>query len=174
VAGAAKDGRETSGTLLVWIGVLKLLKATLLVAVGLGAFRLVHEDAERIVREWVREMRVDPDNHLIHEVLVKLSAVTPNQLQALAAGTFIYAALFLVEGVGLVLRKRWAEYLTVVVTSLLIPLEVYELLQRFTVVRLAVLVVNVAIVVYLIVRLRMTRKTRPPAVAVGPVVDDGR
>ncbi len=52
-------------------------------------------------------------------------------------GTFLYAGLFLIEGTGLLLRKHWAEYFTIITTGLFIPLEVYELARHFTVVKLA-------------------------------------
>jgi uncharacterized membrane protein (DUF2068 family) len=58
---------------------------------------------------------------------------------------FLYAGLFATEGSGLLLRKRWAEYFTIVTTSGLIPLEVFELVRHFTVTKLVVLIVNVLI-----------------------------
>ena len=67
-------------------------------------------------------------------------------------------SLFTVEGVGLWKGKRWAEYLTVIATSALIPFEVYELARRLTMVRVSALVVNVAAVIYLVYRLRHPRQ----------------
>ena len=58
------------------------------------------------------------------------------------------------EGLGLLFRKRWAEYLTVVATSAFVPLELYEIARHLTLTRLVVLVVNIVIVGYLLVRLR--------------------
>lgn len=150
--------QQKSGTLLVWIGIFKLIKAALLVATGVGALKLVGQDASHTIREWLRQARVDPDDKVIHSILARLDVVTPGQLRGLGIGTFVYAALFLVEGVGLVLRKRWAEFVTIGVTGALLPLEVYELVQKLTVVRVIVLVLNVAIVVYLIARLRAGKK----------------
>ena len=69
-------------------------------------------------------------------------------------GTFLYAGLFATEGLGLLLRKRWAEYFTIVTTSGLIPLEVFEIARHFTVAKLVVALVNVLIVWYLAVRVR--------------------
>lgn len=69
-------------------------------------------------------------------------------------GTFVYAALLLTEGTGLLLRKRWAEYFTIITTACLIPLEVYEIVRRVTAVKTAILIINFAIVAYLIARVR--------------------
>jgi uncharacterized membrane protein (DUF2068 family) len=80
--------------------------------------------------------------------------VTPKQLKELSAGTFLYAGLFATEGLGLVLRKRWAEYFTIVTTSGLIPLEIFEMARHFTATKLVVAFVNVLIVWYLAARVR--------------------
>jgi uncharacterized membrane protein (DUF2068 family) len=60
--------------------------------------------------------------------------------------------LLLTEGVGLFLRKRWAEYLTIFVTASLIPIEIYELGKKFSATKIIVLAINVAVVIYLVVR----------------------
>lgn len=72
-----------------------------------------------------------------------------------AVGLFAYAVLQLLEGVGLWLLKRWGEYVAVVGTGGFVPLEVYEVFERLTWVRLGALVVNVAAVVYLVVTKRL-------------------
>lgn len=66
----------------------------------------------------------------------------------------IYAALFLTEGIGLGLEKRWAEWLTVVITISLIPIEIYEIFHHTTPVKITVLLINIAIVAYLVYRIR--------------------
>ncbi len=140
------------------IAVFRLLKGALLLAVGIGALSLLHRDVAVVVEGWVNSLRVDPDNHFIHGLLLKLSLFDDTKLKQLSAGTFIYATLLLIEGVGLWLQKRWAEYLTVIATSLFIPLEIYELVERVTFTRLAILIINAAIVVYLIYNLRTEKK----------------
>src|SRR5436305_15297602 len=96
----------------------------------------------------------DPDNRYVVKMLTPLNFVHTKQLKELTALGAFYSALFLTEGTGLLLRARWAEWLTIVATSLFIPLEVYELLKEFTLVRLVVLLVNCAIVLFLLYRVR--------------------
>ena len=103
---------------------------------------------------WISVLRVDPDNRFIHSALVKIFNVTPKQLKELSAGTFIYAAIFLTEATGLLTHKHWAEYMTLISTALFIPLELWEIHLHFTLLKLAVTVVNLAIVWYLAVRLK--------------------
>ena len=121
---------------------------------GIGALKLLHRDVADTVLRWVNLLRADPDNKLIHGVLTRLLSVSPNQLKAASAGTFVYAGLLLTEGIGLLFRKHWAEYFTVITTAGLIPVEVYEMIRHITAVKTIVLAVNVGIVVYLVNRVR--------------------
>jgi uncharacterized membrane protein (DUF2068 family) len=144
----------SSSFVLVLIGIFKLLKALLLIAVGIGAIKFLHKGVAGTVTHWIQVLRVDPDNRFLHGMLVRIFRVTPKQLKELSVGTFIYAGLFATEGVGLLLRKRWAEYFTIVTTSGLIPLEIFELARHFTVTKLVVALINVLIVWYLVARVR--------------------
>jgi uncharacterized membrane protein (DUF2068 family) len=135
----------------------RLLKGAALIAVGIGAVKLLHRDVSQTVTHWINVFRVDPDNRLIHGLLSRVIRVSPNQLKALSVGTFIYAGLLLTEGTGLLLRKRWAEYFTIITTAGLIPLEVYEITQHLTASKVIVLLVNAAIVAYLVLRVHRYR-----------------
>lgn len=120
----------------------------------MGAHHLLHRDLADFVATWVAQLHLDPSNRYIGKGVAKILSLDDRKLRAISAGTFVYAALLLTEGVGLLLRRRWAEYFTVIVTGSLIPLEVYELVRRVTWGRLVLLAVNVAVVWYLILLLR--------------------
>jgi len=147
------QSRPKSKTLFL-IALFKLTKGVLLLIVAIGAHKLLHRDVADTVAHWVDILRVDPDNRYIHRLLTRALSVTPAQLKAASAGTFIYSGLLLTEGIGLLLRKRWAEYFTIITTAGLIPLEVYEIARHVTAAKIVILAVNVAIVVYLIARVR--------------------
>ena len=156
-----KARKRTSSKTVLLIGCFKLVKGLLLVAVGVGALKLLHKDVAAVVYRWIEILRVDPDNRFIHRLLAKILSVTPKQLRELSAGTFFYAALLLTEGIGLLARQRWAEYFTVITTAALLPLEFYELAHRVTAAKLVVLAINAAIVWYLAGHVRRERrKTR--------------
>jgi len=87
----------------------------------------------------------------------KATRVSPAQVKKLGLGSFLYAGLFLAEGTGLWLRKRWGEWLTVTITSSLVPIELYEIYRHSSYVKLVVLALNVAIVIYLIYHIRSQR-----------------
>lgn len=150
--------RRRDGALL-WIAVFKLLKATLLIALGAGALTLVHDaDTASALRGLAREVRVDPENRLIHRVIAAVSRLDPKKLEELGLGTFVYAAVFLVEGGGLVMRRRWAEYLTTIVTGSFVPLEAYELVEHPSPLKAGGILLNLLIVGYLAHRLWRERR----------------
>lgn len=136
------------------IAVFKLLKGGLLIVFGIGAFKLLHKDVAAVVEHWIDVIKLDPANRFVDAALARASMLNPGQIKKLGLGSFIYAGLFLTEGVGLWLLKRWAEWLTVIITSSLIPVEIYEIQRRLTPAKLVVLAINLAIVGYLIYRIR--------------------
>lgn len=142
----------------------KLLKAALLVALGIGALRLMNQDLERVGGEVIEILHLDPANQHINALMERFLKINPRHLGYLGIGSFIYAAVFIVEGVGLWLDKKWAEFMTVITTGLLLPVELYELVHHPTVVRSLVLAINAAIVAYLIYRLKYEyHRDRPSA-----------
>jgi uncharacterized membrane protein (DUF2068 family) len=143
---------------LLLIAIFKLIKGTLLIAVGIGGLKLLHRDVSEVVAQWIDALRIDPDNRYVHRLLVRLWAVDEHKLKEISAGSFFYAGLLLTEGFGLLLKKRWAEYFTVIATGSLLPLEVYELAKGASLAKLLLLAVNVAVVWYLVARLRRERK----------------
>jgi uncharacterized membrane protein (DUF2068 family) len=155
-----KDRGSRDGALWL-IGGFKLAKGLLLLAVGVGALRLLHHDVASALASLIAQLHVDPDNRYVDRAFTALLSLDDRRLKEISAGTFFYAALLLTEGTGLLLGRRWAEYFTVVVTGSFIPLEVYELAKHITLTRLSVIGINIAIVWYLVVRLRRERADIP-------------
>ena len=142
-----REMAHQSGTMLRVIGALKIAKSLLLIAAGIGMVSVGRDTLVGLVHQ-------DVGNHVMNHALSKVSAVSPHKLHELGVGCFIYALLFGTEGVGLWMRKLWAEYLTIFITGSFIPLEVYEMVEHKSVVKGVVIAVNIAIVVYLVLRLR--------------------
>jgi uncharacterized membrane protein (DUF2068 family) len=145
---------ERGDKLILLIAVFKLLKGLLLIALGIGALSLIHKDVAAVAERWINLLRVDPDNRHIQKLLLRLSFVDEHKLKEIGAGTFIYASLFLIEGGGLLFRKLWAEYMTIIITTSFIPLEIYELIEHFSFTKIIVILINLAVVLYLLFRLR--------------------
>lgn len=152
--------KSSNDRLIRLIALFKLLKATLLIALGIGAFKLLHRDVSTVIEHWIEALKLDPGNRFLDALLAKAANVNPSQIKKLGVGSFIYAALFLTEGTGLWMLKRWAEWLTIIITSSLVPLELYEIHHHPTVAKFAVLALNVAVVVYLIYRIRTPQASK--------------
>jgi len=147
------------------IAAFKLLKGVALLALGIGALKLLHKDVAAIADHWINAFRVDPHNRYLHWLLAKLPMVDDRKLKELSVGTFIYSAIFLTEGTGLALSKRWAEYFTIITTASFLPLEVYEIIRHATAAKGVALAINVVVVIYLVRELRRYPKrwAKPPA-----------
>lgn len=94
------------------------------------------------------------DSSTIHAIETVLRA-KPSTLNLIAFGLLAYGALQIAEGIGLWSLKRWGEYVAVIGTTLFIPLEVYELVEKASWLKVAVLVINVAAVGYLLLSKRL-------------------
>ena len=135
---------------LMMIAAFKLLKAAALLALGFGELHYLHRDLARAIAHWIDLLRVDPHNRYLIWLMERVAKVDATKLRELSVGTFFYAGLFLCEGIGLSLQKRWAEYLTIVSTGSLMPVEVYEIVQGPSFTKVGLLVLNVLIVGYLV------------------------
>jgi uncharacterized membrane protein (DUF2068 family) len=149
---------KQSNKVLWLIALFKLVEATAILALAIGALKLLHHDVAKLAEEWIAALRIDPHNEHIDWLLSKLSGVNDHRLKQISAGSFVYAALRLVEGIGLLFRQRWAEHLIVIATALLIPLELHEIIRLTTKARVSMVAINVAVVVYLVANLRRSRK----------------
>lgn len=141
------------------IALFKLLKAVLLIAVGLGVLHLLHTDVASVLAHWVKMLGLDPGDRYVERLLQKAVALTPSTIRGLGVGSFIYAGLFLTEGIGLWLLKLWAEWLTVIATSSLVPVEIFEIHRHPTVLKVLVLIVNIAVAGFLLYRIRANAPT---------------
>ena len=106
-----------------------------------------------LVRQWVTELDVNPERRLIPRLLITvlrpIGQFSSRTVLLIGIGALLFGMLELTEAVGLARRRRWAEYLTVIAGCIGIPFEVNEVMQRQTPVRISILLINVAIVIYL-------------------------
>jgi uncharacterized membrane protein (DUF2068 family) len=149
---------KSSGNMLIRvIALFKLLKAALLIAVGMSALHLLHKDVASIAEHSVRMLGLDPGNRYVDKALAKVADLTPQKIRNFGIVSFIYAGLFLTEGIGLWMVKRWAEWFSVIITTSLVPFEIYEIHRHPSAIKVLVLIANIAVVGYLIYRIRHER-----------------
>ena len=140
------------------ISIEKTIKAIVLTLVAFKLLSLVDQDVHKWAADFVTRHGIDIGNRYVHAGLERLVGVGNSQIVAFSIVAFVYSAVLLTEALGLWFQKRWAEYLTAVSTALLMPLEIYEIYERFTFVRVGLLIINAFIVWYLATRLRDEKK----------------
>ena len=140
------------------LAIVKLVKGILLLIVGIKLLTLINKDAADVFEAFISRHGIDSGNRIVQNIAEKLEGVGKTQLILFSVGSFCYSGLQLTEGIGLWMQKRWAEFLTVIATSLLIPVEIYEIYEKFTWVRVVVFAVNIFIVWYLATRLKDEKK----------------
>jgi uncharacterized membrane protein (DUF2068 family) len=150
---------KTSQTRVVrLIALFKLLKGALLIALGVAALKLLHTDIAGLVENWVAVLGLDQNSRFVGRALSAAAALTPNRVRDLIVGSFLYGGLFVTEGIGLWLLKRWAMWFTVIITGSFLPLEIYELARHPSVGKVGILAVNLVFAVYLARRIRDERR----------------
>ncbi|MHB1022362.1 MAG: DUF2127 domain-containing protein [Acidobacteriaceae bacterium] len=142
---------------LLLIGLLKLGKSLLFFLIGVGAVKLLHQHVSDVLMQMAMHLRFDTESRFVALLLEKASLIDDHRLRQISFATFSYSALALIEGVGLLLEKTWAEYVTLTLSVAFLPWETYELLVRLTFWKVSITLTNIVIVLYLLWILKAKR-----------------
>ena len=159
------EKRTRSDRLLPWIAAERTLRAIVLFLVGIALIANPHHNWGKTVANFARDLGLDPKSNGIEKIIDKLHAISANHYAVYGIIALAYGALEAAEGYGLWRRRRWAEYLTVLATSLLFIPEIWEIAKQASPLKVGALLVNIAIVAYLISRLRSGRHSGPRVAA---------
>jgi uncharacterized membrane protein (DUF2068 family) len=163
-AHVARAGAQ-GGRLLPWIAAERAIRGALLVGAGIYLLSHTGSDLGRLANRLAGAVELDTQRPFVRHLVDRLGRLSRHQVTLFGVAAIAYGVLELVEGFGLWRRYRWAEWLTVVATSLLIPFELYELVHRPSAVKAAGIAVNVLIVIYLarlVTRRGRERRPSPP------------
>jgi len=136
----------------------RIVKAVVLIGLAIG---LLVAGRKGWLSEWADyaqdQLNLAAGHGLIVQLLLRVLVLigTFSHVTVLAIGAIVYALLEGTEGVGLAMRRRWAEYLTVIATGILIPYELYEVIHHVTLFKVGALLLNLAVVGYLAYRKRL-------------------
>lgn len=155
VACPVEDKRHSG---LLAIALFKLAKAACCIAIGFGALHLIHADVGDVLLKTTNFFHLDPDGHIVDVLQDKADLLSGHKLRQFSMLTFGYAALSMVEGIGLYKQKTWAEYLTLILTIAALPWDVTELIRHQTPMRAGVVVINLLVLAYLLWFIRDHRK----------------
>ena len=160
VAPPAREPRiEPRIDVLRTIALYKLVKVLLLLALAYGEIRLSDASLTAKLVTWASARPLGLEHKVVTGLLEWFSGLSAPRVHAVRMVTLAYAAVFALEGIGLWMRKRWAEWMTTIITASLIPLEVWELFHRPNFGKVAVVLANIAIVIVLIWHVLRSRRT---------------
>ncbi len=149
--------RDEDAKGLLLVGIYKMLKVVFFSALGFGALHLIHKNIGDEVLRFTEMLRLGPESHVVSFLMDKADLIGHHQLREASMLSFGYAGLCLIEGTGLLLRRVWAEYFTVLLTLMGLPLESYELWQRFNWLKVGALVLNLMVLFYLVAVVKRKR-----------------
>jgi uncharacterized membrane protein (DUF2068 family) len=155
--GPTSDEKDQSRLLPV-LAAERLVRAALLIGVGVILLTHVHADWVDLARSYAARAGLDPSRNETGRLISSLARFGPRQLQRGGEIAIGYGLLETIEGYGLLRRRQWGEYLTVVSTALLFVPEIHELLTRPTGLKWGGFLLNVVIVVYLVIRIIRRRR----------------
>ena len=125
-------------------------KGLVVLLAGFGVLSLVHRDAWDVAESFLEWLHISPEAHYAQVFLNLADEVTDAKLWAVAVGALAYSTLRFLEAYGLWRERAWAEWLAMISGAIYLPFEVVELLRQPDWVRLAILVVNLAVVLYMV------------------------
>jgi uncharacterized membrane protein (DUF2068 family) len=158
-------GKELRSVLILRLfAIERFLRAILAAAVSVALWRYVVSRASiqtalnrelPVVRDAFRDLGFNATHSKLYVLVQHALTLSPRTVTLVAIGAVAYAVLEAAEGVGLWLARRWGEYLAMVATSLGLPLEIYDLTRKVSVVALVLLALNLVLVLYLVITKRL-------------------
>lgn len=142
------------------VAVVEFAKGIFVLLMGLSALMLVHQDVWLIAESLLAVLHINSDRHVALVFLDFADNVTDARLWAAAQIAFAYSALRFAEAFGLWKERAWAEWVAFISGTLLLPLEIRELLRGVTLLRSALFLGNLTIVIYMLHLLRAAHLRR--------------
>lgn len=125
-------------------------KGVLVLLAGFGLLSLMHKDVWEVADNLLLLLRINPDHRYAQVFLDWAERVTDRNLMMAASGAATYSMLRFVEAYGLWRARLWAEWFAFLSGTVYLPFEVYELMRKFTALRVAVLLINLVVVLYML------------------------
>jgi uncharacterized membrane protein (DUF2068 family) len=136
------------------VAIFEAAKGVIVLLAGFGLLTLVHKNVQMVAEEIIMQLHLNPAKHYPGIFVDLASHIGDTQLWMLALLAIIYASLRLLEAYGLWLGTRWAQWLAVITGGIYVSLEIYEILSKYSWIKLLTLIVNVGIVLYMSYRIR--------------------
>ena len=146
------------------IALFEAAKGAIVLIIGFGLLSFLGRDADVFAEHLVNRLHLNPAHHYPQIFIQAMADVTDSKLWALAGLAALYSAIRFAEAYGLWYSRRWAEWLAALSGGVYIPVEVYEIAHRASWLKIGALVINLAIVAYMVWLLTENRRrTHAPA-----------
>lgn len=132
------------------VATIEAAKGALVILVGLGLLALIHHDVQSLAEHLVRHMHLNPARHYPRVFIEAAGRLTDSRLWFLAFSAFAYSTVRFIEAYGLWHMRAWAEWFAIISGSLYVPMEVYGLAHHATITKTLALLVNLAMVAYMV------------------------
>ena len=145
------------------IALFEALKGIIVLVLGFGLLSFLGPEDARFYEQVVLRMHLDPANHYLRLFLQTISEVSDTRLWIMTGFAILYSAIRFLEAYGLWHERRWAEWFAALSGGVYIPIEIYELAVRVTWLRFAALLINLAVVAYMVWLLTENRRKQAAA-----------
>ena len=143
------------------IATFELAKGGVVLLAAVGVLSMVHRDAWDVAGSLLHLLHIGRHHQYVDVFLRLADGVTDQKLWLVAAGCVIYSTIRFIEAYGLWHARAWAEWFAFAAGAVYLPFEIYELVREVTAIRLAILIANLAIVLYMLY-LRIQEHAQPP------------
>lgn len=135
-------------TLYVIIG-FKAIKCLLAIATAFGLHILQHKDLPELFQKLIIFLHQDPAKHFCVQLAEKVETITPTHIHHIMLGAIGYATMLAIQATGLLFGVRWIFWFSIIEAAALVPVEIWELIEKPGPVKFTVFVINLGIVWYL-------------------------
>jgi len=140
------------------IALLEAAKGAIVLVIGFGLLSFLGQDAEEFAEHLVNRLHLNPAHHYPQIFIHAMTDVTDSKLWALAGLAVLYSAIRFAEAYGLWQQRRWAEWLAALSGAVYVPVEIYEIAHRASWLKVGALIINLAIVAYMVWLLTENRR----------------
>jgi len=140
------------------IAIFEALKGAIVLVIGFGLLSFLGRDAEDFAEHLVNRLHLNPAHHYPQIFIQAMGNVTDTGLWLLAGLAALYSAVRFFEAYGLWYQRRWAEWLAALGGAVYVPVEVYEIMHRASLLKFGALLVNLIIVAYMVWLLTENRR----------------
>lgn len=147
--GPAWHGRAAQVKVLRAVASFELAKGLLVLAAGIGVLFFLHKDTGEMAENLLHLLHISPDHHFARIFLHWADSLTDSKLWAVCGVALVYSILRFIESYGLWNARVWAEWIALVSGLIYVPIEIREIMRRVNTLRVSILFINVAIVLYM-------------------------